>query len=62
MKTKLEFERICEEYSNVPVCSACLRPIHQPDKQCSSLDTTLFRDLDSHSQLKTASKIAQEGQ
>ena len=62
MKTKLEFERICEEYSNVPICSACLRPIHCPDKQCSSLAFELFRDLDSNSQLKTASKIAQEGQ
>ena len=62
MKTKLEFERISEEYSNVPICSACLRPIHQPDKQCSSLAFELFRDLDTSSQLKTASKIAQEGQ
>ena len=61
MKTKLEFERICEEYSNVPICSACLRPIHRPDKQCSSLAFELFRDLDTSSQLKTAAKIAQEG-
>lgn len=61
MKTKLNLEKIIEEHSNEYFCSFCIKPRDPANKCCDDAFFILLSDLDSSSQLKTATEIVKKG-